>query len=251
LLELPLSLVSVSLGTALLPTLASMWSQNEKMKMSETANFYLRLNLFIGIPAAIGLYMLAFPIIELIFQHGKFTTEDAMATSKVLEIYALILLPVSGVRVLAPAYYAVKNTWYPALVSGFALMVHVMVAPWLMKFYGLQGLVFSTFLSGSINFLLLLGSFSGMVTFFNWKYFVVQVVKFIIPAAALALSLTLYPIWRSFMGEGLMAQILSLGISIGLAIFVYFAISWLLRLEESKATTSRVFNKIRRRFTGP
>ncbi len=249
LLELPLSLVSVSLGTALLPTLASMWSHNERAKMSETANFYLRLNLFVGIPCAIGLYMLAHPIIELIFQRGLFTSEDSVATAKVLEIYALILVPVSSVRVLAPVYYAVKNTWYPALVSGFALMVHVVLAPWLMKFYGLQGLIFSTLISGSINFLMLLGSLSSMVTFFNWKLFGWQVLKFLIPGAAMAVSLTLYPIWRQMLGDELFGKVASLGLSIFLAGVVYFFISMILRLEESKATTSRFIEKIRKKFT--
>ena len=68
LLELPLSLVSVSLGTALLPTLAAMWSRKEENRMSETTHFYLRLNLFVAIPSALGLYFLARPIVELLFQ---------------------------------------------------------------------------------------------------------------------------------------------------------------------------------------
>lgn len=248
LLELPLSLIAVSLGTALLPTLSSMWSQNEKTKMSETAHFYLRLNLFVGIPCAIGLFMLAYPIVELLFLRGKFRVEDAVVTSQVVQIYALTLLPVSAVRVLAPAYYAVKNTWYPGIVAGFGLLIHIMVAPWLMKFYGIRGLNFSSFISGGVNFLLLLGSFSSMVTFFNWKYFFLQVVKFIVPGLGMALSLTLYPIWRQMLGEDLFSKVASLGLSIALAGIVYFAISAALKLEESQATTSKFIGKIKRKF---
>lgn len=248
LLELPLSLVSVSLGAALLPTLSSMWSRNEKMKMTETVNHYLRLNLFVGIPAAIGLYMLAFPIIELLFQRGAFRYEDAVATAQVLEIYALVLVPVSCVRVLAPAYYAVKNTWYPAAVAGFALVVHIIIAPWLMKFYGLKGLNYSTLISGGLNFLLLLGSLSAFIHFFNWKLLGVQLLKYIVPSSAMALSLTLYPIWRAMIGSGLLGQIVSLGLTIGLAVLVYISISAFMKLEESTATTSRVFNKIKKKL---
>lgn len=248
LLELPLSLVSVSLGTALLPTLSSMWSRQEKDKMSETTHFYLRLNLFVGIPAAVGLYMLATPIIELIFQRGKFTAADTIATAQVVQIYAMTLLPVSCVRVLAPAYYAVKNTWFPAVASGLGLLVHVMIAPWLMKFYGLQGLNISTLVSGSLNFLILLSFYSFFVTGFHWGSFFRQVLKFLVPAAGLGLSLSLYTIWRSFAGEGELGKLVSLSLSVVIGALIYLSISAVMKLEESTATVSRVVGKLSRRF---
>jgi putative peptidoglycan lipid II flippase len=247
LLELPLSLVAVSLGAALLPTLSAMWSRGEKTQMSETAHFYLRLNLFVAIPCAIGLYMLAHPIVELLFQRGKFSAEDAMFTAQVVEVYALVLIPVSGARVLAPAYYAVKNTWFPAVVAGFALIVHILIAPWLMKFYGLRGLNFSSFVSGSINFLLLLGCFSGLVNFFNWKLFGLNLLKFLVPAAAMAVSLSTYSVWRSMMGDHFLAKIASLGLSIALSGIIYFVVAHLMKLEESDATVKRIFNKVLKR----
>jgi putative peptidoglycan lipid II flippase len=127
LLELPLSLVSVSLGTALLPTLSAMWARGERVRMIETANYYLRLNLFVAVPAAIGLYVLAGPMIELLFQRGNFKSADTQSTALVVQVYAFILLSSSCVRVLVPGFYAVKNTWLPAVVSGICLVVHIVV----------------------------------------------------------------------------------------------------------------------------
>jgi putative peptidoglycan lipid II flippase len=248
LLELPLSLVSVSLGTALLPTLAAMWSRKEAQRMSETTHFYLRLNLFVAIPSALGLYFLARPIVELLFQRGRFTVEDTIATSTVVQIYALILVPTSCVRVLAPAYYAVKNTWFPAIVSGVSLIIHISIAPWLMKFHGLSGLNFSTFVSSGLNFLLLLGSYEHFVAHFQWRHLLKQTLKFLIPGFFMALSLLLYPFWRGLTGDRFVGHLISLVLTISLGAIIYLAVSTMLRLEENTATVERVYKKIARKL---
>ncbi len=247
LLELPLSLVSVSLGTALLPTLAAMWSRKEATRMSETTHFYLRLNLFVAIPSALGLYFLARPIVELLFQRGHFSSDDTLATATVVQIYSLILVPTSCVRVLAPAYYAVKNTWFPALVSGFSLIVHVIIAPILMRNYGLSGLNFSAFVSSGLNFILLLGLYSRFITSFQWAHLGVQTLKFFVPGLCMAGTLLLYPFWRGLMLENFLGHLLSLGFALMLAAIVYLGISTLMRLEENTATVERVYKKIFRR----
>jgi hypothetical protein len=77
-----------------------MWSEKEKDKMIATANYYLRLNLFVAIPAALGLFFLGIPIVELLFQRGKFTPENAQVTGAVLQVYAFTLIVSSSVRVL-------------------------------------------------------------------------------------------------------------------------------------------------------
>ena len=247
LLELPLSLVSVSLGTALLPTLAAMWSRKEAARMSDTTHFYLRLNLFVAIPSALGLYFLAQPIVELLFQRGHFSVEDTIATATVVQIYSLILVPTSCVRVLAPAYYAVKNTLFPALVSGFSLIVHVIIAPILMKNYGLSGLNFSTFVSSGLNFILLLGFYQRYITGFQLGHLALQTLKFLIPGAGMAGSLLLYPFWRQLLPGNFVGHLLSLSLAMALAGLVYLGMATAMRLEENKATVERVYKKIFRR----
>lgn len=121
LLELPLSLVSVSLGTALLPTLSRLWVSQEKSKMIETANYYVRLNLFVAIPAALGLFFLGIPIVELLFQRGKFSAADALETGSILQVYAFTLVVSSSVRVLVPSLrdkkYLVSGRGFRSLLS--------------------------------------------------------------------------------------------------------------------------------------
>lgn len=236
LLELPLSLVSVSIGTALLPTLSKMWAEKNVTQMTATSNYYLRLNLFIAIPAAVGLYILALPIIEMLFLRGKFTVSDAQMTAAVLQIYAFTLIASSSVRVLAPAFYAVKNTWFPATVSAICLVVHLFLAPILMKRFGLDGLIMSTLTSATLNFIILLLFYPWMIGSFPLFSLLKGILAFTLPAAALAGVCLNYGsvfqfIFTRLSSESL-ARALSLFLIIVIGMIVYAGISWLLRLPE-------------------
>lgn len=248
LLELPLSLVAVSLGTALLPTLAGFWARNEKKTMSDTLNFYLRLNFYVCLAAAVGLYFLSEPIIELLFQRGRFSAQDTLATAGVLKVWAMIMIPTSGVRVIAPGYYSVKNTWYPALTSAICLGVHLFLAPRMMGAWGLFGLNMSSFTSSMLNFTFLLVAYGFMVTSFSYGKLALQLAKFLVPAAAMACVLQLYWILRGWMGNGFPGLVVSLGVTIVLGALTYAIVSRLMKLEEFDQTAARMFRKISTRF---
>lgn len=246
LLELPLSLVSVSLGTALLPTLAGHWARGEKERLSETLNFMMRLNLFVCVGAATGLYFLAQPIVEFLFQRGRFTVEDTLATAGVVQVWALIMIPTASLRVIAPAYYAIKNTWFPPVVAGVSLVVHVIAAPLMMNEWGLTGLNLSSLLSVSLNFLLLLGFYPVFVGSLGFGKILLQALKFILPAMALAGAVQTYEPIRLTLGDAFLAKLVSLAVASLLGVFAYAAVSRGLGLDEWNATAERLLKRFRR-----
>ena len=248
LLELPLSLVSVSLGTALLPTLAAMWSRGDKAKMFETSNYYLRLNLFVAVPAAIGLFIMAEPIVELLFQRGHFAAEATLATASVVRVYSFILISTSCVRVLVPSFYAIKNTWLPAAVSGVCLTVHILVAPWLMKNWGLQGLVASSFVSATLNMILLLSAYQVLIGPFGIFKLILSLAKFSLAGVGLWLVLGGYAWVHSLIGLGRVGLLLSVFVTISAGGVVYGGLAWLLRCEELTQTVGTVAAKVMRRL---
>jgi putative peptidoglycan lipid II flippase len=226
LLELPLALVSVSLGTALLPTLSGMWARREKEKMTNTANYYLRLNLFIAVPAAIGLFVLGGPIVEVLFQRGKFVTQDAAMTASVVRVYAFILMSTSCVRLLIPSFYAMKNTWLPACTSCICLVVHLFLAPFLMHQWGLQGLVSSSFVTGSLNLTLLFIAYHLLIGKFHISRVAASLSKFCVAGVALYFVLQIYPVLLEALGgEGFFSKLISLCVTVVLGAAVYFGIS--------------------------
>lgn len=171
LLELPLSLISVSLGAALLPALSEHWSKGEAEKLKSTAASALGLNLFVAIPAAAGLFALARPIVSLLFGHGEFHGSDILVTASVVQVSAATLLISSISRVITPLFYAMKNTWIPALSSVIATGLHLFMATWWMSQWGLAGLVGSTATSLLVQVLLLAVLLEKRGGFFPWQKF--------------------------------------------------------------------------------
>lgn len=251
LLELPLSLVSVSLGTALLPTLSRMWTEKNRVEFTATANYYLRLNLYVCVPAALGLFFLAEPIVEVLFFRGNFGVQDLIATSQVVRVYSLLIITSSLVRVFVPSYYAIKNTWFPAVVSGVCLALHLLIAPALMGRYGLTGLNASVVVSTTLNFLFLAGfyrAFVGTENGFGWGRVLRSVVLFLVAGAVMAVGLQVYPPLRAFAGDSFLAKVSVLAVVIAWGAGLYGLMSALLRLEEFRVTFETVWGKIRRRL---
>lgn len=250
LLELPLSLVSVSLGTALLPSLARMWSEKKPQQMIDTTNYYLRLNLFVAVPAAIGLYMLAAPIVTLLFGRGQFVSEDIALTAMVVQVYSLTLIASSSVRVLVPSFYAIKNTWFPAVVSGICLVFHILMAPHFMEWRGLQGLVFSTFLSAALNFVFLKIGFHYLIGHFGIGKFTVRVLKFLLPGAAMVGVLSVHPMLFDWLDQRLpqASLLLSLLIIIPVAAAIFCLAAYATKIEEFHGVWNSFSGKIRRKL---
>ncbi len=171
LLELPLSLIAVSLQTALLPTLTGFYSKGQTAQMAETANHYLRLNYYLALPCAAGLFFLGQPIIEVLFVWGKFSVEESQITASILRIYAFTLLTAAGIRIISQSFYAMKNTLLPAKIATFSFFIHIGLAYYMTEQFGLQGLAGASLCTALINFSLLtvmfkrsIGSLQSSVT---------------------------------------------------------------------------------------
>jgi putative peptidoglycan lipid II flippase len=250
LLELPLSLVSVSLGTALLPTLAGLLAAGKKKEMLETTEYYFRLNLYVVMAAATGLYFLGEPIVELFFQRGEFTATDTHTTAQVIQVWALIMIPASAVRILAPGYYAIKNTWFPAVLSLVSLIGHYLIAPIFMAKWGLTGLNYSSLISSTFNFSMLLLAFPLFIGALPVKRIAVSLVKFSAICAVMGLVLQIHPLLKQAMMNhwNFAGKAFVLFFCIGLASAIFILVSKALRLEEYESTFAKVIRKITRKL---
>lgn len=247
LLELPLSLVSVSLGVALLPTLSGFWNRQDTTGFSKTLNRFLRFNYFTTLPCAAGLYFLAQPIIEVLFFRGKFTLTDVMAVSSIVEVYALTLIAASGVRILVPAFYAIKKPFLPASVGAGCLIVHVMVTPYLMNLLGVVGLALSTAFTTALNLVCLLILFRTRIGKIDSLEFIKSFFKFCISTALMIVVIHTYDWWLevfSFDTRSL-SQALSLLVTILLSALSYFTVSYFLRCQECVAVLNLISTKLK------
>ena len=158
LMEFPLGVFGIALATVILPTLSEQHAQASPEAFSGTLDWALRLVLIIAFPAALGLIVLARPLLTTIFYGGAFTAVDVDMANAALIAYALGLLGFILVKVLTPGYFARQDTKSPvriaiyALVLNMALNVVLVVSLVRMNFYAPHaGLALATTISALFN----------------------------------------------------------------------------------------------------
>jgi len=157
LMQLPLGIFGVAIATVTLPLISRSAALGNTTEFRGALAHAMRLVMLLTIPSAIGLTILAEPIIGLIYQHGRFTSASTIQTAGALRFYAIGLVGYSAVKVLAPAFYALDKRNLPMLVSLFSIGLNVALN-WFFTFrleLGHRGLALSTSLVALTNFLLL------------------------------------------------------------------------------------------------
>ncbi len=142
LIQFPVGLVATAVSVAILPTLARQATQPDgDTDFNATLAHGLRLVLILILPATVGLYVLAHPIVGLAFEHGDFLPSATNQTSIVLRYY-LLGLPFAAVdQLLIFAFYARRNTLAPALVGVLSVGVYLVIAMILIRPLGLYSLM--------------------------------------------------------------------------------------------------------------
>lgn len=141
LVQFPLGLVAAAISLASLPSLARSDYAGNAAAYERTLGISLRMVLVLLIPATLGLFALAQPVVALIFQHGEFGPHDTVQVANALRFY-LIGLTFAGIdQLLIFAFYARKNTLTPALVGVAAVGIYLAVALVLIRPLGMIGLV--------------------------------------------------------------------------------------------------------------
>lgn len=155
LLELPIGLVAVALGTVLLPNLSRLDASKDVTGFAATLDWGVRVGICFGIPATAALYVLAVPLIATIFMHGALTDIDARMAALSLQAFAVGLLPLVLVKVLAPGYFSRQDTKTPFRYAVIAVAVNVALNLALFRVMGHVGLALATATAAWVNALLL------------------------------------------------------------------------------------------------
>src|SRR5712671_1093828 len=125
LIELPLGIVGVAMGTVLMPELTRALRGDDRIAIAQAESRGLELALGLTLPATLGLIVLSEPIVRMLFEHGAFTATDAAATAQALTWLALGLPAHVLVKALSPAFFARDDTLTPLLatLTGFAVAI--------------------------------------------------------------------------------------------------------------------------------
>ncbi|HEY3786838.1 MAG TPA: murein biosynthesis integral membrane protein MurJ [Steroidobacteraceae bacterium] len=157
LMQLPLGIFGVALGTVALPLLARVAAAGNMGAFRSELARGMRLAFLMTIPASVGLIVLAEPIISVLYQHGRFGAHETAEAAGALRFYAIGLCGYAALKVLVNAFYALDHRKTPMVVSFLAVGLNLLLN-WIFTLHlgwGHRGLAFSTACVATTNFLIL------------------------------------------------------------------------------------------------
>ncbi len=151
LMEFPTALLGAALGTVLLPTLAKHHAADNPADYSALLDWGLRLAFLLALPAAVALWLLSVPLVTTLYQYGKFGIGDVWQTRAALLGYAVGLIALVLVKILAPGFYARQHMRTPVTIAFVTVLVALAFALILMRPLGHAGLTLATSLGAGVN----------------------------------------------------------------------------------------------------
>lgn len=151
LMEFPLGVFGVALATVVLPGLSKKAANEDWKGFRQDIDSALRLVLIIGLPATLGLLLLAEPLITTLFYYGEFTARDVSMSGMSLMAYSFGLLGFILVKILAPAFYARKDMKTPVKVAIIALVTNMVLNLIFIGPFAHVGLAAATAISAFVN----------------------------------------------------------------------------------------------------
>lgn len=198
--ELPLAVIGIAVGTALLPLLSRQIREGKREESFRSQNRAIELSLFLSIPAAFALMTIAEPIISVMFERGQFKYEDTIATFHALIAFAVGLPAFILVKVLVPAFYANHDTKTPFKIATICVIVNFIFNLILMIPLQHVGLALATSIASWVNVVLLASKLKKMEWLAIESRVIKQFVKIIF--AALVMVVVLYfvtPLFTPYM----------------------------------------------------
>ena len=184
--EFPLAILGVAVATAIYPLLSRHAARGDHRSLGSDLTLGLRLVIFLGIPAGVGLMILAQPLSRLLFQHGRFTGEDTIRASRVVACYALGVWAYCASAVIVRGYYALGDRLTPLRIG--AAMVGLNISLDLLLIWPLAeaGLAVSTTVAASIQVLILMRLFSRQKAPLGWPELAATTVRTLLATAVMA-----------------------------------------------------------------
>ncbi len=156
LMQFPLGVFAIAMGTALLPAISRHTARKEMEEAKQALSFGLRSVFFIILPATVGLIVLRTPIVRLLFERGEFDAASTARTAMVTLCYTIGLFAYSGQKIVVTGFYSLQDTKTPMKIGAMALVLNLVFNLLLMLPMREAGLALATSIAGIFNFLTLL-----------------------------------------------------------------------------------------------
>ena len=238
--ELTLGLFSIALAAALLPAFSEQAAARDTAEIKKTLGFSLKLTAVVTFPASAGLIALNGPIIRTLFERGMFDRESTSTSAACLLFFALGLPFVSGVKVVAPAFFSLKDTRTPVRIGIVVMLANIAASVLLMGPLRVGGLALALSLSQVLNFVLLFLWLERKVGPMDRRSWLLPTAKSAAAAALMAVSLRL--LWPAAAVEraGFAVRAGALALAIGAGVVIYLTLVRVLSPTDLKSVAELV-----------
>jgi len=246
LMYLPIGIFGVSVATAALPDLSRQAGDNDSAGMRRTISSALRLMLVLNVPATVGLMALAYPIVELLLERRMFLPSDTSATAAALVCYAPGLLGYSAVKIISPAFYAMKDSRTPVTISLISVGANLGLNLLLVRLLGYRGLALGTAIAAMLNAGMLVWVLRARIGGIEGRRVVTTFVKILMASLLMGAVAYFLSSWLrdALPGESTYVRAARVFTAIAAAIVVLIGASRALRIEEFTIATSRVLKRL-------
>jgi len=245
LLYLPIGLFGVAVGTIATAGLARRAAEADFEGLRRTLRQSLSMLAYLTIPASVGLMVLGVPVVRLLYERGRFTAADTQQTAVALVLYSIGLLGYTGVKVLAPAFYALGTPRVPLAASALAVVTNLAVIFLGHGALGFRAIALGTALGSLLNAGCLLVVFQRRVGGLLGQGLLRGIARMALAAAVMGVLawLAAGALERALGTAGLVAQLATGLVPVAAGAALYFALTHLLRVGEAHALGSLVFRR--------
>jgi len=231
--QFPLGVFGVALGTALFPRLSRHASRGDMLPLRNDLALGLRLVIGIGLPASLGLVLMAEPLTALLFVRGAFTSEDGRNTASMIAAYGTGVWAYCGLLIVTRAYYALDDRTTPLRIGLMAVAVNLPLNFLLIAFLGASGLALATAATAALQVLLAAWLVQRHVTKLPWAALGLCVLRSTLATSVMGVVCWLC-LWLLPADPMLGWQALRVVMTVCVSAAVYFAVAHLLGLHEWK-----------------
>ena len=221
--QLPLALVGIALGIALLPSISKKIKEDSHSEVKVTIEKTIKFALMFSLPAAVGLYFIPEIIIQVLFERGEFNNFATNETSMALKMFSLGLVAFVAVKILTPVFFAYENAKLPLLISLFNLIINTTLSIILFYHIGFIGIALATSISAWLNVFVLYVFLTRKKYFSLSRDIVYPIFVIIVASAVLGVYLFWVNHYYSFYFQDLLIyQLLGISLILLSSIVLYF-----------------------------
>jgi putative peptidoglycan lipid II flippase len=225
--QLPLGIIGIALGTAILPALSRFIAQDDAGGAQRIQSNAIELGLLLTVPAAVGLFCAAQPLVSAFYFGGKFGNDDVAATASVVAMLVVGLPAYVMVKVLTPGFFARSDTKTPVYTAAVSLTINIVLNLTLIPLMGVAGLALAGALAAWANCAMLYAILHRRGQFTIEPDLLFRISRILLSAAAMGAAIWyLAPIGDTYYGAGVLARFASIFALVGTGSVVYFGLAW-------------------------